>query len=127
MSNDCILNLILLSTDWVWICDAFLFSKELLLLNSFVYNVLALFVNGFLGDDDASSEPNWGIDCSTVVRVKELHISSPILAAKSPFFYKVLTFFSSSISLLFALVNLACNDILCFLFSLPCCSCFLME
>jgi hypothetical protein len=45
------------------------------------------------GDDDASSEPNWGIDCSTVVRVKELHISSPILAAKSPFFYKVLTFF----------------------------------
>jgi len=47
----------------------------------------------FVGDDDASSEPNWGIDCSTVVRVKELHISSPILAAKSPFFYKVLTFF----------------------------------
>ncbi|CAL9237137.1 unnamed protein product [Arabidopsis halleri] len=41
------------------------------------------------GDDDASSEPNWGIDCSTVVRVKELHISSPILAAKSPFFYKL--------------------------------------
>ncbi|XP_010518296.1 PREDICTED: BTB/POZ domain-containing protein At2g46260 [Camelina sativa] len=41
------------------------------------------------GDDDASSEPNWGIDCSTVVTVKELHISSPILAAKSPFFYKL--------------------------------------
>ncbi|XP_010506624.1 PREDICTED: BTB/POZ domain-containing protein At2g46260 isoform X1 [Camelina sativa] len=41
------------------------------------------------GDEDASSEPNWGIDCSTVVTVKELHISSPILAAKSPFFYKL--------------------------------------
>ncbi|EOA26832.1 hypothetical protein CARUB_v10022924mg [Capsella rubella] len=40
------------------------------------------------GDDDVSSEPNWGID-SSVVRVKELHISSPILAAKSPFFYKL--------------------------------------
>ncbi|ESQ39265.1 hypothetical protein EUTSA_v10001385mg [Eutrema salsugineum] len=41
------------------------------------------------GEDDASSEPNWGMDHSTVVRVKELHISSPILAAKSPFFYKL--------------------------------------
>ncbi|CAN6994300.1 unnamed protein product [Brassica rapa subsp. trilocularis] len=41
------------------------------------------------GDDDASSEPNWGMDQSTVVNVKELHISSPILAAKSPFFYKL--------------------------------------
>jgi hypothetical protein len=29
------------------------------------------------------------MDCSTVVRIKTLHISSPILAAKSPFFYKV--------------------------------------
>uniref|UniRef100_A0A1J3JF79 BTB/POZ domain-containing protein n=1 Tax=Noccaea caerulescens TaxID=107243 RepID=A0A1J3JF79_NOCCA len=41
------------------------------------------------GDDDACSEPNWGMDHSTVVRFKELHISSPILAAKSPFFYKL--------------------------------------
>ncbi|KAL0711393.1 hypothetical protein Bca4012_018371 [Brassica carinata] len=40
-------------------------------------------------DDDASSEGNWGMDHSTVVNVKELHISSPILAAKSPFFYKL--------------------------------------
>ncbi|CAF2124188.1 unnamed protein product [Brassica napus] len=41
-------------------------------------------------DDDASSEPNWGMDHSAVVNnVKELHISSPILAAKSPFFYKL--------------------------------------
>jgi hypothetical protein len=40
-------------------------------------------------EEETSSEPNWGMDCSTVVRVKELHISSPILAAKSPFFYKL--------------------------------------
>ncbi|CAN8286133.1 unnamed protein product [Cochlearia groenlandica] len=39
--------------------------------------------------DDASSEPNWGMEHSNVARVKELHISSPILAAKSPFFYKL--------------------------------------
>ncbi|KAJ4894239.1 SKP1/BTB/POZ domain protein [Raphanus sativus] len=42
-----------------------------------------------IGDDDASSEPNWGIDHSTVVNVKELNISPPILAAKSLFFYKL--------------------------------------
>ena len=51
-------------------------------------------------DDDASSEPNWGMDHSAVVNVKELHISSPILAAKSPFFYKVSLILS--VSLLFA-------------------------
>ena len=44
-----------------------------------------------IGDEeDTSSEPSWGMDCSKVVRVIELHISSPILAAKSPFFYKVI-------------------------------------
>ncbi|KAL6325469.1 hypothetical protein AAG906_023314 [Vitis piasezkii] len=31
----------------------------------------------------------WNMDCSTVVRIKTLHISSLILAAKSPFFYKL--------------------------------------
>lgn len=36
-----------------------------------------------------SSDSSWGMDCSTVLRVKTLHISSPILAAKSPFFYKL--------------------------------------
>ncbi|OAY49070.1 BTB/POZ domain-containing protein POB1 [Manihot esculenta] len=35
------------------------------------------------------NESAWSMDCSTVVRVKTLHISSPILAAKSPFFYKL--------------------------------------
>lgn len=44
----------------------------------------------FIGDEGANSnESDWSMDCSTVVRVKTLHISSPILAAKSPFFYKV--------------------------------------
>ncbi|MBA0741368.1 hypothetical protein Gogos_014528 [Gossypium gossypioides] len=42
------------------------------------------------GDEDANSnESSWSMDCSTVLRVKTLHISSPILAAKSPFFYKL--------------------------------------
>ena len=31
----------------------------------------------------------WNMDCSTVVRIKTLHISPLILAAKSPFFYKL--------------------------------------
>ncbi|XP_004298859.1 PREDICTED: BTB/POZ domain-containing protein At2g46260-like isoform X2 [Fragaria vesca subsp. vesca] len=31
----------------------------------------------------------WITDCSTVLRVETIHISSPILAAKSPFFYKL--------------------------------------
>ncbi|XP_059634291.1 BTB/POZ domain-containing protein POB1-like [Cornus florida] len=35
------------------------------------------------------NDSNWSMDCSTVLRVKTLHISSPILAAKSPFFYKL--------------------------------------
>ncbi|KAL7239011.1 hypothetical protein ACSBR2_004997 [Camellia fascicularis] len=43
------------------------------------------------GDDEAgnSNDSNWSMDCSAVLRVKTLHISSPILAAKSPFFYKL--------------------------------------
>ncbi|GFY97400.1 POZ/BTB containin G-protein 1 [Actinidia rufa] len=42
------------------------------------------------GDEAAnSSDSDWGMDCSTVLIVKTLHISSPILAAKSPFFYKL--------------------------------------
>ncbi|XP_076924964.1 BTB/POZ domain-containing protein POB1-like isoform X2 [Bidens hawaiensis] len=40
------------------------------------------------GDEGANDlDSNWSMECSTVVRVKTLHISSPILAAKSPFFY----------------------------------------
>ncbi|XP_022933627.1 BTB/POZ domain-containing protein POB1-like isoform X1 [Cucurbita moschata] len=42
------------------------------------------------GDEAANGdESSWGMDCSTVIKVKTLHISSPILAAKSPFFYKL--------------------------------------
>ncbi|KAJ9188268.1 hypothetical protein P3X46_003640 [Hevea brasiliensis] len=42
------------------------------------------------GDEAADcNESAWSMDCSAVVRVKTLHISSPILAAKSPFFYKL--------------------------------------
>ncbi|KAA3471787.1 BTB/POZ domain-containing protein POB1-like [Gossypium australe] len=42
------------------------------------------------GDEDENrNESSWSMDCSMVLRVKTLHISSPILAAKSPFFYKL--------------------------------------
>lgn len=46
----------------------------------------------FEGDVEANQSkylPS-NMDCSsTVIRVKTIHISSPILAARSPFFYKV--------------------------------------
>ncbi|KAI7727111.1 hypothetical protein M8C21_021651, partial [Ambrosia artemisiifolia] len=35
------------------------------------------------------NESNWTLERSKVVRVETLHISSPILAARSPFFYKL--------------------------------------
>ncbi|KAG8391901.1 hypothetical protein BUALT_Bualt01G0235200 [Buddleja alternifolia] len=42
------------------------------------------------GDEAAySDDSDWSEDDSRVLRVKTLHISSPILAAKSPFFYKL--------------------------------------
>lgn len=42
------------------------------------------------GDEAANSDDlNCEMDSSRVLRVKTLHISSPILAAKSPFFYKL--------------------------------------
>ncbi|XP_047335079.1 BTB/POZ domain-containing protein POB1-like [Impatiens glandulifera] len=42
------------------------------------------------GDEASNSnDSNGSRDCSTVVRVQSLYISSPILAAKSPFFYKL--------------------------------------
>lgn len=81
-----------------------LFDEELIFrVNEYVsfYNSLAIcfgFVHGcstlnvvtLAGDEAANgNESSWSMDCSTVVRVKTLHISSPILAAKSPFFYKV--------------------------------------
>ncbi|KAF5206835.1 BTB/POZ domain-containing protein POB1, partial [Thalictrum thalictroides] len=36
-----------------------------------------------------NSDSSWSMDCQVVLRVRTLHISSPILAAKSPFFYKL--------------------------------------
>ncbi|CAL5360156.1 unnamed protein product [Camellia sinensis] len=43
-----------------------------------------------LGDEAPhSNNLCWNVECSTVLRVKTIHISSPILAAKSPFFYKL--------------------------------------
>lgn len=45
----------------------------------------------FVGDETAPGNDGlWSMDCSAVLRVKTIHISSPILAAKSPFFYKVM-------------------------------------
>ncbi|XP_042965599.1 BTB/POZ domain-containing protein POB1-like isoform X1 [Carya illinoinensis] len=42
------------------------------------------------GDEAGNSnDSSWITDCPAVLRVKTLHISSPILAAKSPFFYKL--------------------------------------
>ncbi|XP_042479538.1 BTB/POZ domain-containing protein POB1-like [Macadamia integrifolia] len=42
------------------------------------------------GDEDSySNDLSWSMDCTTVLRVRTIHISSPILAAKSPFFYKL--------------------------------------
>ena len=49
-------------------------------------NPVFIYVGGEAANSDDST---WNMDCSTVLRVKTLHISSPILAAKSPFFYKV--------------------------------------
>ncbi|XP_008238990.1 PREDICTED: BTB/POZ domain-containing protein POB1-like [Prunus mume] len=36
-----------------------------------------------------SNDSSWSMDCSTVLKVNTIHVSSPILAAKSPFFYKL--------------------------------------
>ncbi|XP_074279724.1 BTB/POZ domain-containing protein POB1-like isoform X1 [Silene latifolia] len=42
------------------------------------------------GDEGANSnDSSWSMECTPILRVQTLHISSPILAAKSPFFYKL--------------------------------------
>ncbi|XP_056174307.1 BTB/POZ domain-containing protein POB1-like isoform X1 [Syzygium oleosum] len=44
----------------------------------------------FTGDETAQSGgTSLTMECSAVLKIKTLHISSPILAAKSPFFYKL--------------------------------------
>eukprot|EP00252_Welwitschia_mirabilis_P016686 TRINITY_DN3694_c0_g1_i2.p1 TRINITY_DN3694_c0_g1~~TRINITY_DN3694_c0_g1_i2.p1 ORF type:complete len:576 (-),score=106.85 TRINITY_DN3694_c0_g1_i2:162-1889(-) len=40
-------------------------------------------------DDGLNGQSSWSMDCSTVLKVRTIHISSAILAAKSPFFYKL--------------------------------------
>ncbi|TXG62976.1 hypothetical protein EZV62_009970 [Acer yangbiense] len=50
----------------------------------------AMIEESLSGDETIpGNDSSWSMDCSTVVRIKTLHISSPILAAKSPFFYKL--------------------------------------
>lgn len=64
-----------------------------------------------IGDEAVNgNESSWSMDCSTVVRVKTLHISSPILAAKSPFFYKVWFSFCSEVILIvsFSIITSSC-------------------
>ncbi|KAG9140626.1 hypothetical protein Leryth_006828 [Lithospermum erythrorhizon] len=51
---------------------------------------VAMLEDAMSGDEDANSDDvNWDMDGSNILQVKTLHISSPILAAKSPFFYKL--------------------------------------
>ncbi|KAH7550186.1 hypothetical protein JRO89_XS13G0150600 [Xanthoceras sorbifolium] len=50
---------------------------------------LGLNLNQLADEGAHRSDSSWNMDCSTVLRVKTVHISSPILAAKSPFFYKL--------------------------------------
>jgi hypothetical protein len=42
------------------------------------------------GEDGESSDSSLNMECNQVLRVKSIYISSAILAAKSPFFYKVI-------------------------------------
>ncbi|KAL9252658.1 BTB/POZ domain-containing protein [Drosera capensis] len=52
--------------------------------------VVAVSEEALSGDEpDNSNDSSWSMDCSLPLRVTALHISSPILAAKSPFFYKL--------------------------------------
>ncbi|KAK4364156.1 hypothetical protein RND71_015514 [Anisodus tanguticus] len=53
-------------------------------------SVVAMIEEPNSGDEAANSDDStWNCDSPRVVKVKTLHISSPILAAKSPFFYKL--------------------------------------
>ncbi|XP_074263374.1 BTB/POZ domain-containing protein POB1-like isoform X1 [Silene latifolia] len=51
---------------------------------------VAMIDESLSADEGANSnDSSWSMECTTVLRVQTLHISSPILAAKSPFFYKL--------------------------------------
>lgn len=75
-----------------------------------------------VGDEAVNSNDdlNLGMDYAepAVVRFKTLHISSPILAAKSPFFYKVDIHMSSLYCLLSSAKNMILSNILIYLLQL---------
>lgn len=76
----------------------------------------SLYCIPFVGDEAANSDDlNCEMDSSRILRVRTLHISSPILAAKSPFFYKVIVFLDSHWLHFFALYRLVGLSVLCFL------------
>ncbi|XP_059312536.1 BTB/POZ domain-containing protein POB1-like [Lycium ferocissimum] len=54
-------------------------------------SVVAMIEEPHSGDEatNADNDSSWNFDSPIIVKVKTLHISSPILAAKSPFFYKL--------------------------------------
>jgi hypothetical protein len=56
---------------------------------SVLFNDLSWVIINIGDEASTADDANLQMDCSAVVKVKTLHISSPILAAKSPFFYKV--------------------------------------
>lgn len=74
----------------------------------------------FVGDDSQSNDSTWSMECAHALRVKSIYISSAILAAKSPFFYKVRTkkrphstFYRIYAVLFFSFLD--CNDYAAFL------------
>ncbi|RWR80254.1 BTB/POZ domain-containing protein POB1 isoform X1 [Cinnamomum micranthum f. kanehirae] len=65
-------------------------TKEGVLYENHDEEAVAMIEESPSGDEAAhSNDSSWSMDCSTVLKVKSIHISSPILAAKSPYFYKL--------------------------------------
>lgn len=73
--------------NYFYILNSNSFQLHRLLICLLLDNCVVAFLvdEGILGNNAAACRP----DYSTVIKVKTIHISSPILAAKSPFFYKV--------------------------------------
>ncbi|XLU93948.1 hypothetical protein S245_008300, partial [Arachis hypogaea] len=68
-------------------------EKETTSTNDERLSVFTLYLSGVPSivniGDESSHNHDWSSDCSIDLRVRTLYISSPILAAKSPFFYKL--------------------------------------
>ncbi|KAL8249505.1 hypothetical protein R6Q59_006373 [Mikania micrantha] len=60
----------------------------LMLIFRFSYCIILIFIQVLLLISD-NNYSNGTMECLKIVRVKTLHISSPILASRSPFFYKL--------------------------------------